>query len=1061
MKYNKKREKFETKPIALKINKSKKGILQLFSSDISHINFFLVLLFFIVIFLIGISSKCSAEILINEIMYDPELNDNYYEWIELYNPTNKSINLTGWSITDNYVTDYLEGDFEHGNGTMIMYPLSYALITDHGTKFYNNYSTPNSTIKIFVDDSAIGNSLGNSGDKLILKNNENEIIDTIEWIVNYSDIPGYPAFAVKENCTLSRISKIDKNDSSLDFYESIIPTPGFKNIIIEEGKTKITCNQSFFLIDKNEKLKITLKVTNLGRFYDNITLKETKITDGWKVKIENKIIHIAPNETKDVNVTIIPCNYNCDKSGKITLIALSEKEVEISDDITLTFEIFAPDLYIKQIKGYNEKGTETSIYGEGQIIKIKSFLKNQGIEEAQDVDVFFYIDNINSSNYLGSKYYDMVGKYQKYPSIKIDTHGFSAGKHKIIVIADEKDIVDEFNEENNLLIFPIEIIDTYPEKDARNLLITEIYYHSHPGLYNEFISIYNPSEKNIDLSGWYITNEPLEIKTEQTKIIFPNNTKIYPKSKIIISENASTYYWETGKKPNFEYNYNSDTLIPQMISLKKLIMSNSGKAISLKDSHNHTIDFVIYGNTSINEDFWKGSSIPFSGEGVVLKRNINRNGLFADTNTSEDWINIKKYHIGQSDFSYEKIIENAEITAFVSPDCSYDAIVKEIRKANNSIYLNIYEFTDPFLCGELIKALIRDVTVNIFLEGSPIGGISDEERYILNRIANYGGKIRFIVSDSENKVYARYAFDHGKYLIIDNKTVIIESCNWAKTGVPKESTYGNREWGIIVRCRNVTKYFLNVFFDDWNPKRCDSYPFQNINLSVNPDFFIDESFNRGFYNPQFKSLTIKDNFTFIPVLSPDTSYKAIYDMINSASKNIYIQQLYIYKDWEERINPFIDLLVNKSKQGIDIKIILNYNPNYDSTNEKNNQTKQYLENHSIDVKFIYTNWSIFSNVHNKGVIIDNKSVLISSINWNENSVINNREVGIIIENNDVVKYYTNVFFYDWNLSSPGSHEKEIELKINYEDNKNTIYIVVIFTLTFALIARDWRKRQWT
>lgn len=1021
----------------------------------------ILLIFFLVFFLIFISGKCSADIIINEVMYDPELNENYYEWVELYNPINKSINLTGWSLTDNYVTDFLEGDYEHGNGTMIMYPFTYALITDHGTKFYNNYSTPNSTIKLYVDDSAIGNGLGNNGDKIILKSNENEIIDSIEWIINYSDVPGKPAFAVKENCTLSRISNLDRNDSSLDFYESNTPTPGTKNIIIEEGKTKITCNQSFFFINKNEKLKIALKVSNSGRFYDNITTKITRITDGWKAKIENKIIQLAPNESIDVNVTIIPCKNNCFKTGKITFIALSEKEVNFSNDITLTFEIFAPDLYIKQIKGYNEKGKETNIYGEGQIIKIKSFLKNQGIENAIDVDVSFYLDNINSSNNLGSKYYDLVGKYQKYPSIKIDTHGFSDGKHKIIVIADENDIVDEFNEENNLLTFPIEIINTYPEKHARTLLITEVYYHSHPGLYNEFISIFNPSEHDIDISGWYITNEPLEIKTEQTKIIFPNKTKISSKSIVILSENASTYNWETGEKPDFEYNYDTDMLIPQMISSKKFIMSNKGKAISLKDTHNHTIDFIIYGNSSLNEDFWIGPSIPLSREGVILKRNFNKEDLPVDTNTSQDWIGIKTYQIGQSDFPYEKIIVNGEITTFVSPDCSYDAIINEIRKANDSIHLNIYEFTDPSLCDELIKALIKDVEVKIFLEGSPIGGISDEEKLILNRIANYGGKIRFIVSDREKKVYARYVFNHGKYLLIDNKTVIIESCNWAKTGIPKEPTYGNREWGIIVRNEDVTKYFLNVFSDDWNPKRCDSYPFQNINLSVNSDFFIDESVNRGFYNSQFKSLTITDNITFIPVLSPDTSYKTIFDMINSAKDNIYIQQLYIYKDWEDRINPFVDLLINKSKQGIKIKVILNYNPNYDSTNEKNNQTKQYLENNSIEVKFIYTNWSYFSNVHNKGIIVDNKSVLISSINWNENSVTRNREVGIIVENYDVVKFYTDVFFYDWNLSSPRSHKKEIEVKTNNEDNKNTIYIVVIFTLTFALIARDWRKRQWT
>jgi len=31
----------------------------------------------------------------------------------------------------------------------------------------------------------------------------------------------------------------------------------------------------------------------------------------------------------------------------------------------------------------------------------------------------------------------------------------------------------------------------------------------------------------------------------------------------------------------------------------------------------------------------------------------------------------------------------------------------------------------------------------------------------------------------------------------------------------------------------------------------------------------------------------------------------------------------------------------------------------------------------------------------------------------------------------------------------------------YIIHENTIYIIIIFTLTFGLIARDWRKRKWT
>ena len=199
----------------------------------------------------------------------------------------------------------------------------------------------------------------------------------------------------------------------------------------------------------------------------------------------------------------------------------------------------------------------------------------------------------------------------------------------------------------------------------------------------------------------------------------------------------------------------------------------------------------------------------------------------------------------------------------------------------------------------------------------------------------------------------------------------------------------------------------------------------------------------------------------IPVFSPDTSYETICDMIDSARESIYIEQLYIYRDWDNRINPFVERLVNKSNHGVDVKVILNYNPNYETSNDKNNLTKQYLEKHGAEVKFIYTNWSYFSNVHNKGMIVDNKSVLIASINWNENSVTCNREAGIIIENEEIAKYYSSVFFYDWELGSPKSkNQKEVALS-SVTDYKNTIYIVTIFTLTFALIARDWRKRQWT
>jgi phosphatidylserine/phosphatidylglycerophosphate/cardiolipin synthase-like enzyme len=229
-----------------------------------------------------------------------------------------------------------------------------------------------------------------------------------------------------------------------------------------------------------------------------------------------------------------------------------------------------------------------------------------------------------------------------------------------------------------------------------------------------------------------------------------------------------------------------------------------------------------------------------------------------------------------------------------------------------------------------------------------------------------------------------------------------------------------------------------------------------MTLSVPPDFYLDETVYSGSYEPQFTSQIIVGNFTITPVFSPDTSERAICNLIKSAKTSIYIEQLYVYKDWKNKISPFVEKLINKSSQGVDIKVILNYNPSYEPTNEVLNKTKQYLEKNNIEVKFVYTNWSYFTNVHNKGMIVDNKSVLISSINWNENSVKNNREAGIIIENEEVATYYAEVFFYDWELTPP----KTEDFIFSLADYKNPFLILLVYSITFALIAKDWRKREW-
>jgi hypothetical protein len=260
-------------------------------------------------------------------------------------------------------------------------------------------------------------------------------------------------------------------------------------------------------------------------------------------------------------------------------------------------------------------------------------------------------------------------EYQKYPSVEWDTTNLEEGNHIIFVIVDEENSIEEFDDSNNEFSIQVEIYSTRPVNASKSILITEVYYHTHSRVNNEFTTIYNPTNNKLNISGWYITNKPWKGVDDQTKIIFPEHTIIFPKTSVHITQNASAFKRETGKIPDFEYAVNSNNQIPQMTASKTFRLSNNGGAVALKDRFNHTVDILIYGEIEYNYDGWSGLPINHSGVGVILKRNFNRYDVPVDINTSSDWIHPRRYGIGQSNFPYTRLSVTGEIKTFVSPDC--------------------------------------------------------------------------------------------------------------------------------------------------------------------------------------------------------------------------------------------------------------------------------------------------------------------------------------------------------------------------------------------------------
>ncbi len=567
------------------------------------------------------------------------------------------------------------------------------------------------------------------------------------------------------------------------------------------------------------------------------------------------------------------------------------------------------------------------------------------------------------------------------------------------------------------------IIATVGAVIPSNPIITEVYYDTYleGDTSGEFIRIHNPTESSINIGGWQITDL-------EDVITFPEWANINAGSSLYLAYNATAFYEEMLQEADFGYGVDSNTT-PDMAKSGSLMLNNAGDEVILEDNEGKIIDVVVYGSSDYTGAGWIGTPVKGVNTGVILERDRNKTtGQYEDTNTSSDWNDYRVYVVGQSHFSYETFSFSGNVTVFTSPDSSFIEIANAIDNAQESIYLNVYQFHSFYLMDHIINATRRGVDVKIMLEGDPVGGISDEEKYIANETVAAGGAVRFMINNKSEGIYDRYAFNHAKYALIDNESTIVMSENWKNTGVPTNNTFGNRGWGIIINNPNVTNYFSEVFVEDWKPVSRDSFSFTtNDPIFINkygappPDFVPDRTIPTGIYLHPFDSEIISGKFYVSPVLAPDTSLmqtKSIIGMIKGAESSVYVEQLYI-KEWgspaDPKPNPFLEAVINASRRGCEVKILLNPTYSFESNQATIDYARSIATNEglNLDAKFIDIENTGLNKTHNKGVIVDNSKVLISSINWNEHSPTNNREAGVIIENEDAAGFYTDVFLYDW------------------------------------------------
>jgi len=155
-------------------------------------------------------------IVINEVHYDAmgDAPDSDLEWVELYNASDATVDIGGWSVADGRGVDVLP--------PLAIAPRSFAIVAASAAfeDAWETYAGP-----LAVLGGRIGNGLGNDGDALFLLDPSGRAVDAVSW--------GDNAFAlnpsvgdVPEGHSIERRIAGGDSDRADDWVDNERPTPG-------------------------------------------------------------------------------------------------------------------------------------------------------------------------------------------------------------------------------------------------------------------------------------------------------------------------------------------------------------------------------------------------------------------------------------------------------------------------------------------------------------------------------------------------------------------------------------------------------------------------------------------------------------------------------------------------------------------------------------------------------------------------------------------------------------------------------------------------------------------
>jgi len=334
------------------------------------------------------------------------------------------------------------------------------------------------------------------------------------------------------------------------------------------------------------------------------------------------------------------------------------------------------------------------------------------------------------------------------------------------------------------------------------------------------------------------------------------------------------------------------------------------------------------------------------------------------------------------------------VRAFVLPDAP-DVALSVVRNADRRVYLAGYTLTSRRVERALVRAHERGVDVRVLLEGDPVGGITRREARLLDRLVEHGVTVRVLGGPR-----ARYAYHHVKYAVADDRAVVLTE-NWKPAGTGGRSSRG---WGVVVSQPAVVEGLSEIFRADAGG--IDAIPWRKFRRGRS---FSRGNVANGTYSSEFDPARLSVDGTRL-LLAPDNAGEAVVAALDGATESIDVVQLSI--DGPDQ--RFLRATVRAARRGVAVRVLLS-----DAwyVREENRRLVEHLreraDGEDLPIRAKLAPDGGFEKIHAKGVIVDGDEVLLGSLNWNGESIRENREVVLALSGEAVGSYYRRVFEADW------------------------------------------------